>query len=106
MKRVIAVLLVCHGALSLAGEVYRNVGPDGKVTYSDQPPTTNSSEISKDIRQRDPALRVDPVRAAINVYTKEIIVHTASNFCAKEVPQSASRVAAASDEWMRRHAVT
>jgi hypothetical protein len=98
-------VVVCLPGLALAGEVYKSVGPDGKVTYSDKPPTTNSDAISKDLRARDPALRIDVVKAALEVYAKEVIVETAYRFCAKQVPQSASRVGTARDDWMQRNAV-
>lgn len=95
---------VCLTGLATAGQVYKSVGPDGKVTYSDTPPTTNSADISKDLRANDPSLQVDALQAALNVFTKEVIVETAYRFCVKEAPQSAGTVRAAHDEWMQRHA--
>ena len=65
----------------------------------------HSSDITRNLRDQDPALKTDPVKAAMNVYTKEIIVETVARFCAKQAPQFAPRVQAAHDEWMQRHAI-
>ena len=89
-----------------AGQIYESVGPDGKVTYSDRPtPTNDSTDITRNLHEQDPALGTDAVKAALNVYTKEIIVETVARFCAKQAPQFAPRVQVAHDEWMQRHAI-
>jgi glutaredoxin len=42
-KRAAGVLLVISMAPALAQGVYRNVGPDGRVTFSDQPPAADAA---------------------------------------------------------------
>lgn len=42
-KRVVCALLVMSLAPVLAQGVYRNVGPDGRVTFSDQPPAADAA---------------------------------------------------------------
>lgn len=101
---LLAGTAVCLAGLAVAGQVYRSVGPDGKVTYSDKPPTTDSTDVSKELQQRDPGMRADPVKAALNVYAKEVVVETAYRFCVQQAPQTASVVAAARNDWMQRHA--
>ena len=105
IAQCLAVLLAtCLLVPCWAGTVYKSVGPDGKVTYSDTPPAPNSAEVSKDLRDKTGGRKLDPVQAAMAVYAKEIIVETAYRFCRDQVPKSESSVGAARNEWMDRHA--
>jgi hypothetical protein len=38
MKRIIVIALACAFAPLASAQLYKSVGPDGKVTYTDQPP--------------------------------------------------------------------
>ena len=104
MRYLPVFFALCALAPCWAGSVYKSVGPDGKVIYSDTPPVLGSVDVSKDLRARDPGLKVDPVKVAMNVYIKEVIVETAYRFCKEQVPQSEASVRAARDRWMQRHA--
>ncbi len=103
-QRLLALLACCLFAPFASGAVYKSIGPDGKVTYSDTPPASGSVDVSKEIRKRDPALKLDPVKAAMAIYAKEVIVETAYRFCREQVPQSETRVRIARQAWMDRHA--
>ncbi|HZF14633.1 MAG TPA: DUF4124 domain-containing protein [Steroidobacteraceae bacterium] len=103
-RLTVTLLLLALLAPCSAGPVYKSVGPDGKVTYSDTPPASDSEDVSKDLRAKDASLRVDPAKAAMQVYVKEVIVETAYRFCRDEVPESAGPVREARDRWMQRHA--
>ncbi len=99
---VCLLLLVVPGPR--ADPVYKIVGPDGKVTYSDAPPPAGAAESKSSIRSRTPSDDEDPVKAAMKVYANEIIVETAYRFCAKEVPETEPAVKQARDRWLTRHA--
>lgn len=45
-----AVLLAAAGAPLHAQTLYKSIGPDGKVVYSDQPPTTGKLEKTLDVQ--------------------------------------------------------
>ncbi len=87
-----------------AGSVYRTVGPDGKVIYTDILPTSGPVQTLAKIRSRASVPKDDPVKAALILYTKEIIVETAYQFCRDQVPDSAQAVKGAHDKWMEQHA--
>lgn len=56
MKRTLSLLLLFLGLGCTAGasaQLYKSIGPDGKVTYSDTPPAT--SQIEKKLTVRDTA---------------------------------------------------
>lgn len=101
-------VLLCLGLLCATGSqadpVYKIVGPDGKVTYSDSPPPGAAAEAKGGIRSRTPSADEDPVKAAMTVYANEIIVETAYRFCAKEIPETEPAVRQARDRWLARHA--
>ncbi len=45
-------------SLPLFAEVYRVVGPDGKITYTDQPSTTNEATTIEALPENDPSQNV------------------------------------------------
>lgn len=100
-----AFLLVALFAFGQANaQVYKHVGPDGKVHYSDKPaPTTAPVELKPDIRSRAPRAEEDPVYAAMNVYANETMVETFYRFCRETVPESEPAVRDARDRWNARH---
>lgn len=104
----IRILLLASLALSqacwAAGQVYKSVGPNGVVTYSDTPPASGPAQVMDKIRARSPVPENDPVTASIMVYSIEIIVETSYRFCRDSIPESAQLVLAARDKWMERHA--
>jgi hypothetical protein len=88
-----------------AAQVYKSVGPDGKVTYSDSPPEDAAKVESRPgIRARPRRPEEDPVQAALMVYASQVTVETFFKFCLKEVPESGSKVREARDKWHAQHA--
>ena len=79
MARQLTYLLVlCVPGLCL-GQVYKSVGPDGKVTYSDGPPASAAKvEQKSDIRARPLRPEDDPLTAAMQVYVKVTLVEEGS----------------------------
>jgi hypothetical protein len=101
---LLGALLLCLLPTTGTAEVYKSVGPDGKVVYSDTPPATpGSTEVSKDLRAKSGGAKMDPVIAALNIYAKEIIVETSYRFCREQVPKSEESVRGARNEWLQRH---
>lgn len=100
-----AFLLVALFAVGqVSAQVYKHVGPDGKVYYSDKPATTTAPvELKPDIRSRAPRADEDPVYAAMNVYANETMVETFYRFCRETVPESEPAVRDARDRWNARH---
>lgn len=107
-----------------AQPVYRIVGPDGRVSYSDQPPDSQAAgkakaldglngkpQVAGPAAKTDPDL--DPVLAATQVYRKEVEVELSRILCgnlAAEWPavagskEVAAAVSEARTKWYERHA--
>lgn len=48
MKLAVAILLLaCSAQLVCAGDLYRYVDPDGRITYSDMPPPKTAKQIER-----------------------------------------------------------
>ena len=105
MARQLTYLLVlCVPGLCL-GQVYKSVGPDGKVTYSDGPPASAAKvEQKSDIRARPLRPEDDPLTAAMQVYVKVTLVEEFYRFCREEVPSSAAEVLRARNLWNTQNA--
>lgn len=88
------------------GQVYKHIGPDGKVQYSDRPPTAGSGStvVQPEIRSRPARPEDDPVTAAMNVYANETAVETFYRFCREVAPESEPALRDARDRWNARHA--
>lgn len=101
-RAFLLVALFAFGQVN--AQVYKHVGPDGKVYYSDKPATTTAPvELKPDIRSRAPRADEDPVYAAMNVYANETMVETFYRFCRETVPESEPAVRDARDRWNARH---
>lgn len=61
MRRIVCLLLIafCGAALAQDGKVYKIVGPDGRVTYSDKPPAGKGAAARE--------IAVDPGTSGIQV---------------------------------------
>jgi hypothetical protein len=77
-------------------QIYKIVGPDGKVTYTDRQPESVA---------RAAAANADPKPAGqlAAAYTKQIIVESAARFCLREVPSTAVAITAAREIWRDRN---
>ncbi len=103
--RRLAILMTAFVSTATLGQVYKQVGPDGKVFYTDKPPHTaaGSSEVKSDIRSRAARPEDDPIYAAMNVYGNETMVETFYRFCRDTVPESEPALREARDRWNARH---
>lgn len=92
-------------ALEALGQVYKQVGPDGKVFYTDKPPptATGSTEVKQAIRSRAARPEDDPVFAAMTVYGNETMVETFYRFCREAAPEAEPALRDARDRWNARH---
>jgi hypothetical protein len=115
-----------------AGEIYKSVGPDGKVVYSDRPATMPpASNNVPEAREREPAdapphpvripkeaihaakprdtapviARVDPEMesAVIGVLGIEDLVRKTEDLCLRSVPTSFKRYSGAAEGWRLRN---
>lgn len=87
-----------------ADPLYKIVDPDGKVTYTDKPPTSGTAQTLANVSGKAADPEESPVKAALMLYTKQIIVETSYRFCRDQVPESAPEVKVARDRWMENHA--
>ncbi len=103
--RRLAILMAAFVAFAAQGQVYKHVGPDGKVFYTDKPPpaTAGSVEVKPEIRSRAARPEDDPIYAAMNVYGNETMVETFYRFCRDAVPESEPALREARDRWNARH---
>ena len=99
---LLAFALGCCAAVAHGQAVYKSVGPDGKVIYSDKPPDDKAKTVPN-VRARAPQPEDDPVTASLMVYAQEVVVETAATFCAKEIPESAAAVYGARERWRERN---
>lgn len=89
-----------------AAQVYKVVGPDGKVSFTDQLPAAAAS--AKLLRApagpgTGAAYENKPTGQVAAAYTKQIIVESAARFCLKEVPSTSAAIMAARDAWRDRN---
>lgn len=89
---------------AMAAPVYKHVGPDGGVTYSDVPAPTGSTTIKGNVQSKPAGFEDDPVSAATVVVTNEIVVDSVYGFCRIELPNLAPGIMAARARWKTQHA--
>ncbi len=89
-----------------AGELYRIVGPDGKVSYSDRPADAPAAKTVKLVAGASSSSGTgDPtiVEAVVKVLTMEGVVQDLTRFCGTFVPETSRPVREARDEWIARN---
>jgi hypothetical protein len=102
---LIALSLLLATQFCTAGELFRIVGPDGKVRYSDRPP--DKAESVKAIKVPGIASKssadytID--QAVGRVIGMETTVQSLTRFCGKQVPKSSPAVREARDAWLVRN---
>lgn len=119
----LAFLSILLSTFCCAGPVYKVIGADGSVSYTDQaPPSKTASKVLPGVGNKpkasEPAskgdLNRDPVLASLQLYYKQIIVESASHLCtnlAAERPdlpgtkEASKDVSAARSNWYNRHAI-
>ena len=102
---MLSVLLVSHACL--AAPVYKVVGPDGKVSFTDQLPASAAASAQELKPAGAPTgvrkLENSPTGSVAAAYTKQIIVESAARFCLRYVPASTTAIVAARDGWRDRN---
>jgi len=103
-----------------AQQVYKVVGADGRITFTDRPPPASPAQAVTPFGGRAPARPAPavpaargPIEAALQVYYKQIIVHSAKELCRQlgsmypdlpGVAATAATAAQAGTQWQQRHA--
>lgn len=107
MLRVLALMLVLFASTTALSTVYKSVGPDGKVTYSDRPPVQDSTPTKQvdGVSGRQRRDEDDPVKAAGIVTGHELAMDAVLQFCRREVPATNDAISRAHQQWMERHSV-
>lgn len=98
---VLAALLLAQAAG--AASLYKVVGPDGKVTFTDQPPAPAEAKLVKGVASSAPARTDDPAAAAGQVYAMQVVVETGTQFCTTYVLGSSRDVLKARARWRERN---
>lgn len=104
MSRHFWLVAVLLSLPAFAGKVYKSVGSDGQVVYSEQPPADPDQAKTLDIRAQPTRAESDPVKAAMMVYAKSVVVESMTQWCAQEVPSTRLAVKQAHGAWGQRHA--
>lgn len=93
-------------ASAFAQSLYRSVGADGRVTYSDQAPAGANGAPARPASQTPAAsVPLDPAleRAVTAVLMMEELVRQTETLCLKARPTAMSRYLAAYDGWRKRN---
>ncbi len=105
--RTVALSLLLLAQPAMAARVYKVVGPDGKITFTDQPQSTESGQTLKApaAPSSGPLGNMDdPALAATRAYVAQIIIETGSVFCMTYASKTRREVIAARDGWRHRNA--
>ncbi len=89
--------------LCSAGELYRIVGPDGKVSYTDRPPSTEGLTAVKGSNASPLAGTTQSAQAALKVLVMQKVVDSLTNFCSRQIPESGESVRTARAAWSERN---
>lgn len=104
---LVSLSLLFAAQLCAAGELYRVVGPDGKVSYTDRPPSTEGLKTVKGSASA-PATEgqtMGPAKAAAKVLSYQMIVDTTTLSCNRQGPPTSKIIANARNEWLQRNDV-
>lgn len=126
-RKLLAVLLLALASVAAAQKVYRSVGPDGKVVFSDTPPvdreavplpagrakpvaaTTPTAAPATDTAGKTDAsgpshLAIKAAAAGLAILTDtEALVRSFETTCTAAAQGSASRYSSAAGAWRGRH---
>jgi hypothetical protein len=118
--RTILVAALLSALTCQAQTMYKIVDADGRITYTDRPPPASQGQAVKPFGARptvkqaaDKPADSSVIEAGLQVYYKQIIVHSAMNLC-RQLPGLAPKLAGAADasttateaakRWESRHA--
>lgn len=108
MVRTVALSMLLISQACLAAPVYKVVGPDGRVSYTDQPPDPVEAKALRGTGAAGsgPAGNLfDPATAATRAQVNQSIVEAATYFCTHYAPQTARDVNLAHAAWRQRNAL-
>jgi hypothetical protein len=96
-------VLVAHSVL--AAPLYKVVGPDGKVSFTDQMPTSGAAEAVKAPVNQSLVADTDrdPLAASLAVYAKQMVVESSGRFCVAFAPTTSHEVVVARDAWRSKN---
>ncbi|MES2019064.1 MAG: DUF4124 domain-containing protein [Pseudomonadota bacterium] len=106
---IVIRLLALSGLLlaqsGLAAPLYKVVGPNGKVSFTDQPPVTGAFDAVKSPvnQSRVTDTDRDPFAASLLVYGKQLAVESGARFCMAFAPGTAHEVVVARDAWRSKN---
>ncbi len=106
LVRIAALSMLLISQACLAAPVYKVVGPDGRVSYTDTPPVLDDAKALRGTSGpgAGPAGNLfDPATAATRAYVNQLLVDSMAEFCAHYAPQSAREVQAAASAWRQRN---
>lgn len=104
MFKILLTLSLLAPSILEAATVYKHVGPDGRIIYSDVPAAAGSTAIKGAQHSTPSGPPADLVAAASAVGTTAVVVDSILAFCRVEVPESAPGVLAAAERWKAQHA--
>lgn len=99
---LLLIALLCQGSV-WADAIYKTVGPDGKIVFSDKPPEAAKNTTKLNLSANPDRAENDPAKAALIVYQREVMIEVTARFCIKNEPETADAVKTARDNWMLRH---
>ena len=108
---LIPLSLLFAAQLCAAGELYRVVGPDGKVSYTDRPRSTEGLKTVKGSAAAPAEAHategqtIGPAKAAAKVLSYQMIVDARTLSCNRQGPPVSKFVANARNEWLQRNDV-
>lgn len=112
--RFLPLSLLCAAQLCAAGELYRVVGPDGKVSYTDRPQSTEGLTAIKGSGIKSSVSGLpggsaasgparEPALAAVRFVVSQMLVESLTSFCTSYVPDAAAAVRAAGQAHAQRN---
>lgn len=104
--RILAATVMVLSSSLVQAEIYKTVGADGKVSYSNIAPVTKKSAASRRVNDLDPGGKIltpDVIGAVSNVMGMAQLVDSSRAFCAATVPSLQKRYASAAQGWGLRN---
>ncbi|GAA5162873.1 DUF4124 domain-containing protein [Viridibacterium curvum] len=97
------VVVAMLWASAVSAQVYKSIGPDGKVIYSDKPPEAAKEVTPMNIKGAPLTDESDPLKAAVMVHAIDQTVESFHQFCLREEPDVAQAVSQAREKWGAQH---
>jgi hypothetical protein len=104
-RHFVAAGVVLFAASAARAEMYKTVGPDGKITVSNIAPAVKPAQALR-TGERDPGGKImtpDVIGAVSNVMGVAHLVSSSREFCAATIPARQQRFASAAQGWGLRN---